>query len=40
MTEVQAYEAASEAMVFNAGMQDAQEGMDAFIAKRKPEWTG
>ena len=40
MTEVQAYEAASEAMVFNAGMQDAQEGMDAFIAKRKPEWAG
>ena len=38
MTEEQAYEAASQAMVCNASMEDAQEGMDAFIAKRKPQW--
>ena len=39
MAEDQAYEAASEAMVSNACMPDAQEGMDAFIAKRTPNWT-
>ena len=38
MTEEQAYEAASQAMVCNASMEDAQEGMDAFISKRKPQW--
>lgn len=38
MTEEQAYGAASQAMVSNAGMEDAQEGMDAFIAKREPQW--
>ena len=38
MTEEQAYEAASQAMVRNASMEDAQEGMDAFISKRKPQW--
>ena len=39
MTEEQAYGVASEAMVCNANMEDAQEGMDAFISKREPQWS-
>ncbi len=36
----EAYELASEAMACNMIAEDAQEGIDAFIAKRKPEWKG
>lgn len=35
-----AYAAASQTMVENMLAPDACEGIDAFIAKRKPEWTG
>ncbi|MET3999634.1 enoyl-CoA hydratase [Marinobacterium sp. MBR-109] len=34
-----AYAACSEVMVENMLTEDAQEGIDAFINKRKPEWT-
>lgn len=34
-----AYAACSEVMVENMLTADAQEGIDAFIGKRKPEWT-
>lgn len=33
-----AYDFASEEMARNMGFRDAGEGIDAFIAKRKPEW--
>jgi enoyl-CoA hydratase/carnithine racemase len=35
-----AYDYASEVMVENMMALDAQEGIDAFLAKRKPEWKG
>ena len=35
-----AYAYASEVMAQNMGTHDAQEGIDAFISKRKPEWKG
>ena len=35
-----AYALASEAMACNMMTEDAQEGIDAFIAKRKPQWKG
>ena len=35
-----AYELASEVMACNMMAEDAQEGIDAFIAKRKPQWKG
>lgn len=35
-----AYSLASDVMVDNMMARDAAEGIDAFIAKRKPEWTG
>lgn len=35
-----AYAYASEVMASNAQLEDAQEGMCAFIEKRKPEWRG
>ena len=35
-----AYELASETMACNMIAEDAQEGIDAFIDKRKPEWKG
>lgn len=35
-----AYEHASRAIVDNMMAHDAAEGIDAFITKRKPQWTG
>ena len=35
-----AYELASEVMACNMMGEDAQEGIDAFVAKRKPQWKG
>lgn len=36
----EAYELASEVMACNMMAEDAQEGIDAFVAKRKPRWKG
>lgn len=36
----QAYQLAGRAMTCNMLTEDAAEGIDAFIAKRKPEWKG
>jgi len=36
----QAYELATEAMVCNMMTEDAAEGIDAFMRKRKPQWKG
>jgi enoyl-CoA hydratase/carnithine racemase len=35
-----AYDHASQVMTENMMAMDAQEGIDAFLAKRKPEWKG
>ncbi len=35
-----AYQLAGETMACNMMSEDAAEGIDAFIAKRKPQWTG
>ncbi len=40
MPTEQAYAYTKEVMSFNATFADAQEGMCAFIEKRKPEWQG
>ena len=34
------YQQAAEVMVCNMMCEDAAEGIDAFMAKRKPVWTG
>jgi enoyl-CoA hydratase/carnithine racemase len=36
----EAYELASEVMACNMMAEDAQEGIDAFVAKRRPNWRG
>jgi enoyl-CoA hydratase/carnithine racemase len=36
----EAYEYASRVMVENMLARDAEEGIDAFIGKRDPKWTG
>jgi enoyl-CoA hydratase/carnithine racemase len=35
-----AYETASESMACNLSLEDAAEGMDAFLQKRKADWRG
>lgn len=35
-----AYQMAAETMACNMMTEDAAEGIDAFVAKRKPEWAG
>jgi enoyl-CoA hydratase/carnithine racemase len=35
-----AYEYAAEVMTRNMLARDAEEGIDAFLAKRRPHWTG
>jgi enoyl-CoA hydratase/carnithine racemase len=40
LDEASAYERANEVMTRNAVCHDAQEGMSAFLTKRRPTWTG
>lgn len=40
LTEEAAYERATEVMTANAVCRDAQEGMQAFLQKRRPVWRG
>lgn len=40
LDEADAYERANEVMTGNAVCRDAQEGMEAFLHKRRPTWTG
>jgi enoyl-CoA hydratase/carnithine racemase len=40
MDQPKAYDYAKEVMALNALAADAQEGMQAFLAKRAPTWTG
>lgn len=40
LDEASAYERATEVMTKNALCRDAQEGMSAFVHKRRPHWTG
>ena len=39
MSLSEAYQYASDVMVQNLLKQDAIEGIDAFVEKRKPEWS-
>ncbi len=36
----EAYDYAAKVMVENMMARDAEEGIDAFLGKRKPEWKG
>ncbi|MCY3631756.1 MAG: enoyl-CoA hydratase [bacterium] len=38
--EPEAYDLTREVMAANAGTVDAQEGIDAFLTKRSPSWSG
>jgi enoyl-CoA hydratase/carnithine racemase len=40
LTEPEAYDRATDVMTDNALRRDAQEGIDAFLHKRRPQWTG
>jgi enoyl-CoA hydratase/carnithine racemase len=40
VSEAEAYRQATAVMTDNALRRDAQEGMSAFLQKRRPEWTG
>ncbi len=40
LQETQAYEYAKDIMSFNATLEDAQEGIAAFLHKRPPNWKG
>jgi enoyl-CoA hydratase/carnithine racemase len=40
LAEDEAYERAVDVMTDNALRHDAQEGMSAFLQKRRPQWTG
>ena len=40
LDEPAAYELATRAMIDNAQHADAQEGIQAFLNKRRPFWTG
>jgi enoyl-CoA hydratase/carnithine racemase len=40
LDEEAAYERATDVMTDNATRRDAQEGIDAFLHKRRPVWTG
>jgi enoyl-CoA hydratase/carnithine racemase len=40
LDEPSAYVRGTEVMVDNATRRDAQEGINAFLAKRRPSWTG
>jgi enoyl-CoA hydratase/carnithine racemase len=40
LDEATAYEQATNVMIDNALRADAQEGIQAFLQKRRPNWTG